>query len=41
MGHADGDAAVSYTNARNQLTGASLRDVPSRLAGGTVIETRS
>ena len=28
---------LSYTNARNQLTGASLRDVPSWLAGGSVI----
>jgi outer membrane receptor protein involved in Fe transport len=28
---------LSYTNARNQLTGASLRDVPSWLAGGTLI----
>jgi vitamin B12 transporter len=28
---------LSYTNARNQLTGASLRDVPSWLAGGNVI----
>jgi len=28
---------LSYTNARNQLTGASLRDVPSWLAGGTMI----
>jgi vitamin B12 transporter len=28
---------LSYTNARNQLTGASLRDVPSWLAGATVI----
>jgi vitamin B12 transporter len=27
---------LSYTNARNQLTGASLRDVPSWLAGATV-----
>jgi outer membrane receptor protein involved in Fe transport len=27
---------LSYTNARNQLTGASLRDVPSWLAGGTL-----
>ena len=27
---------LSYTNARNSLTGASLRDVPSWLAGGTV-----
>jgi outer membrane cobalamin receptor len=28
---------LSYTNARNQLTGASLRDVPSWLAGGNLI----
>jgi outer membrane cobalamin receptor len=28
---------LSYTNARNQLTGASLRDVPSWLAGGTLL----
>lgn len=28
---------LSYTNARNQLTGASLRDVPSWLAGGTMV----
>jgi len=28
---------LSYTNARNQLTGASLRDVPSWLAGGSAI----
>jgi vitamin B12 transporter len=28
---------LSYTNARNQLTGASLRDVPSWLAGATLI----
>jgi len=28
---------ISYTNARNQLTGAALRDVPSWLAGGTLI----
>jgi outer membrane cobalamin receptor len=28
---------LSYTNARNQLTGASLRDVPSWLAGGTLV----
>jgi outer membrane cobalamin receptor len=28
---------LSYTNARNQLTGAALRDVPSWLAGGTLI----
>ncbi|MEO8302480.1 MAG: TonB-dependent receptor [Rhizomicrobium sp.] len=28
---------LSYTHARNQLTGASLRDVPSWLAGATVI----
>ena len=28
---------LSYTNARNQLTGASLRDVPSWLAGGSMI----
>jgi outer membrane cobalamin receptor len=28
---------LSYTNARNQLTGAALRDVPSFLAGATVI----
>jgi outer membrane cobalamin receptor len=27
---------LSYTNARNQLTGASLRDVPSWLAGATL-----
>ena len=27
---------LSYTNARNPLTGASLRDVPSWLAGGTL-----
>ena len=27
---------LSYTNARNQATGAALRDVPSWLAGGTV-----
>jgi outer membrane cobalamin receptor len=28
---------LSYTNARNQFTGAALRDVPSWLAGGTLI----
>jgi vitamin B12 transporter len=28
---------LSYTNARNQLTGASLRDVPSWLAGATLL----
>jgi outer membrane receptor protein involved in Fe transport len=28
---------LSYTNARNQLTGAALRDVPSWLAGGTLM----
>jgi len=28
---------LSYTNARNQATGAALRDVPSWLAGGTVL----
>ncbi len=28
---------LSYTNARNQLTGAALRDVPSWLAGATLI----
>ena len=28
---------LTYTNARNQLTGASLRDVPSWLAGGTLV----
>jgi outer membrane receptor protein involved in Fe transport len=28
---------LSYTNARNQLTGASLRDVPSWLAGATLM----
>jgi outer membrane cobalamin receptor len=28
---------LSYTNARNQATGASLRDVPSWLAGGTLL----
>jgi len=28
---------LSYTNARNQLTGASLRDVPSWLAAGSMI----
>ncbi len=28
---------LSYTNARNQLTGAALRDVPSWLAGGTLL----
>jgi len=27
---------LTYVNARNQLTGASLRDVPSWLAGGTL-----
>jgi len=27
-GDADSDTALSYTNARNQLTGASLRDGP-------------
>jgi vitamin B12 transporter len=28
---------LSYTNARNQLTGAALRDVPSWLAGATLL----
>jgi len=28
---------LSYTNARNQLTGAGLRDVPSWLAGATLL----
>jgi outer membrane cobalamin receptor len=28
---------LSYTNARNQLTRAALRDVPSWLAGGTLV----
>jgi vitamin B12 transporter len=28
---------LSYTNARNQATGAALRDVPSWLAGGTFL----
>lgn len=28
---------LSYTNARNQATGAALRDVPSWLAGGTLL----
>ena len=28
---------ISYTNARNQATGAALRDVPSWLAGGTLL----
>jgi vitamin B12 transporter len=28
---------LSYTNARNQLTGTSLRDVPSWLAGATLL----
>ncbi|HSS13925.1 MAG TPA: TonB-dependent receptor, partial [Rhizomicrobium sp.] len=28
---------LSYTNARNQTTGAALRDVPDWLAGGTVL----
>ena len=28
---------LSYTNARNQATGGALRDVPSWLAGGTVL----
>lgn len=28
---------LSYTNARNQQTGAALRDVPSWLAGGTLL----
>src|SRR4051812_3321631 len=28
---------LSYTNARNQTTGAALRDVPAWLAGGTVL----
>ncbi len=28
---------LSYTNARNQLTGAALRDVPSWLAGATLV----
>ena len=28
---------LSYTNARNQATGASLRDVPSWLAGGSLV----
>jgi outer membrane cobalamin receptor len=28
---------LSYTNARNQTTGAALRDVPSWLAGGTIL----
>ena len=28
---------LSYTNARNQLTGAALRDVPTWLAGATLL----
>jgi len=28
---------LSYTNARNQATGAALRDVPDWLAGGTIL----
>jgi vitamin B12 transporter len=28
---------LSYTNARNQATGAALRDVPEWLAGGTIL----
>lgn len=37
MGSLTATPRLSYTNARNQLTGASLRDVPSWLAGGTLI----
>ncbi len=37
MGSLTAMPRLSYTNARNQLTGASLRDVPSWLAGGTLI----
>ncbi len=37
MGSLTATPRLSYTNARNQLTRASLRDVPSWLAGGTLI----
>jgi outer membrane cobalamin receptor len=37
MGSLTATPRLSYTNARNQLTGAALRDVPSWLAGGTLI----
>jgi vitamin B12 transporter len=37
MGSLTATPRLSYTNARNQLTGASLRDVPSWLAGATLI----
>jgi outer membrane receptor protein involved in Fe transport len=37
MGSLTATPRLSYTNARNQLTGASLRDVPQWLAGGTLV----
>jgi outer membrane receptor protein involved in Fe transport len=37
MGSLTATPRLSYTKARNQLTGAALRDVPSWLAGGTLI----